>query len=197
MVRKGHRGCPSTERCSFQSLSEGNIYARQPTDARDSTAPAVRSEIRNSLSLRLALSLLLHVQEVIQEIWVLRKQHPSTPTTPFLCPICPRLQKSQERWLLQMKASLQSWHALLLYSTTGQKGPRGKWGSSISSQLIGIVYKILLMPWMEEGDKTNEIRLSKLCAYKERLTQILKCKNKNYLWVLVKFIMKITLIIVL
>lgn len=50
---------------------------------------------------------------------------------------------------------------------------------------------------MEEGDKTNEIRLSKLCAYKERLTQILKCKNKNYLWVLVKFIMKITLIIVL
>lgn len=54
MVRKGHRGCPSTERCSFQSLSEGNIYARQPTDARDSTAPAVRSEIRNSLSLRLS-----------------------------------------------------------------------------------------------------------------------------------------------
>lgn len=53
MVRKGHRHSPSTGRCSFQYLSEENIYAWQPTDARGSTAPAVRSEIRNSLSLRL------------------------------------------------------------------------------------------------------------------------------------------------
>ena len=50
---------------------------------------------------------------------------------------------------------------------------------------------------MEVDDKIIEIRLSKVGIYKEILGQILKQKNKNYSWVLVKSVMKIILIVVL
>lgn len=49
MVKEGRKDSPSTGKYSFQSLSEEDIYAWQPADATDFTAPAVRSKIRNSV----------------------------------------------------------------------------------------------------------------------------------------------------
>lgn len=180
MVRKGHRGSPSTGRWSFQSLSEENTYAWQPT------APAVRSKGRNSFSFRLFPILLLHVEGLNQgeEFGFSESSFPTYQPPPLLCPMCPGLQETRVPRAGTIPRRNRHYHMAMLYFSTAPLGNNttksstgAKWGSPILTQLIGIIYKVLSMPEIKVYNKSKEIKLTKLCVYKERLNQLLKWKH--------------------
>lgn len=125
----------------LKSLNEEIIYAQQPT------AP---SELRNSLFLRLIPHFAMICWRTYSGVGIFGFSESSIPAhqpPPLLCPVCPQLQESQQQCLFQeekLTTTLCSTSPQHLWATEFSTG--GQAGSPTFTQLIDIIYKVLLMP---------------------------------------------------
>lgn len=102
-----------------------------------------------------------------RNIWILRKQHSNASTTRFF----------DAQFSLSYRRAKNSYP--LLYNTSGQQErcPESSEGLQFFPRLL-TPYEILVMSWMEVGDKIKEIRLSEVGIYTEILNRILKQTKK-------------------
>lgn len=121
---------PQVDRCSSSLWVKKTSW--QPAKARDSTAPAVRWNIRKSLSLRLypLLCFLLKELSRSKNIQVLRKHHPSTPSSD-----CSKMKTQYNQSMFQSIATMGSTDLT-----------QGHVRVPNFSQLNSTMYKVLLIP---------------------------------------------------